>query len=207
MAAKAPDVDTTPRTAYLVAALALVAISGVLGVVIRGDSKVIFHLQDGVTAFAVLFVLAQALERLNLILVPILDWLLGKVAGETASKAKSDALSSIRLSRLAATDPTPGKGKEDDGKSLDEDAKTVTRANVEKALLTTSLAFAVGILGIALLKFSLLGALGYEGVPAWVDVLVTAAAISGGAAGLGDLISKIQKSKTSDETGAAATGT
>ncbi|HWM35241.1 MAG TPA: hypothetical protein VNR36_13515 [Pseudolysinimonas sp.] len=199
--------DTSPRKRYVVVSAVLVAAGAVAGPIIRGESDVTFTLPDGVTAFAVLFVLATALERLNVILVPLFDWVLGALGGGdgSAGTVKTAALSNIRQARLAAMNLAPAvEGFAATAASLDDDAEKVTRSNTEKALLTTALAFTVGILGISLLKFSLMNSIGYFGVPAGIDVLVTAAAISGGAAGLGDLISKIQKSKTTQETGGVA---
>ncbi len=189
--------DTGIRMPYIVTTIILVVAGLVLGPILLTSSTITQTPVEGIAAFAILYVLAQAIERVNQILVPIFDRLLSKVSGApTATVKKQEALAAVRMQAAALRGIGALTYSVDDQSEAD---KAVTTANVEKALLTNGLAFLLAMLLVSLFKFSLLASLGYTNVPSVVDIVITATAIMGGSAGLGDLISKIQKSKTADE--------
>jgi len=117
----------------------------------------------------------------------------------TATTKKQRGLTVLRAQAAAARGVAVGVFSAD---TQTEGAKTVTTADIEKALLTNGLAFLLAMPLVGLFKFSLLASLGYADVPALVDLILTATAIMGGASGLSDLVSKVQKTKTAAETSA-----
>lgn len=190
--------DTGIRMPYILTTIILVVAGSALGPILLASSTITQTPVEGIAAFAILYVLAQAIERANQILVPVIDRLLSKMSGApTATVKKQEALAAVRMQAAALRGIGPLVYSVDDQSEAD---KAVTTANVEKALLTNGLAFLLAMLLVSLFKFSLLASLGYTNVPSVVDIVITATAIMGGSAGLGDLISKIQKSKTADET-------
>ncbi|WEK12352.1 MAG: hypothetical protein P0Y48_07615 [Candidatus Microbacterium phytovorans] len=191
-------VDTGIRMPYIVTTIILVVAGLVLGPILLTSSTITQTPVEGIAAFAILYVLAQAIERVNQLLVPVLDRLLSAVSGApTATDKKRTALTAVREQAAAMRGFGVSAYSADAQSEADE---AVTTANIEKALLTNGLAFLLAMLLVGLFKFSLLASLGYTNVPSVVDIVITATAIMGGSAGLGDLISKIQKSKTADET-------
>lgn len=200
------------RAKYIVTTVILVAIGVVLGIVFAQTSQVEVVQVEGMAAFAILYALAQTIERVNQFLVPIADFVLSKigVSKTTASDNKKMALQSLRTARMAtvaygAVGFAAGgdmKAVEEAAKDTAEQEQVVTTANKEKSLLTNGLAFVLAMVAVGLFKFSLLASIGYTSVPAVVDLIVTASAIMGGSSGLSDVISKVQKSKTASETGA-----
>ena len=187
------------RWRYIIIAGVLLVGGGLLAAFLPPLEGVVLKLkpEDGFSVFAILYVLAQAIERLTQVFVPILDRIIaiGDVDG-TASKRKRDAVQGVRLQNLQIRAAVAG------GATVAvaaDDEKEVTAANIEKALLTNVVALAFAAWAVGWFNFSLLGAIGFEGVPTAIDHVVTAVAIMGGTAGLADLISKIQKSKTADE--------
>jgi hypothetical protein len=193
-------VDTVVRLPYIVATVVLVVVGLILGPIIASASTVAQNQVEGIAAFAILYVLAQAIERANQVLVPVFDRLVAAVSKEpTATTKKQRGLTVLRAQAAAARGVAVGVFSAD---TQTEGAKTVTTADIEKALLTNGLAFLLAMLLVGLFKFSLLASLGYADVPALVDLILTATAIMGGASGLSDLVSKVQKTKTAAETSA-----
>lgn len=198
--------STSVRGKYIATTAVFVVVAVPVGLWIANITPVKVTPVEGIAAFAILYVLAQAIERINQILVPLLDFLLSKIGADkrTATDKKRAALMEIRTQRalLRANPVTLGEASSA-GASAATGEEVVTAANVEKALLTNGLAFLLAMVAVGLFKFSLLASIGYTAVPSSVDLVVTATAIMGGSAGLSDLISKIQKSKTENETSGA----
>lgn len=192
------------RAPYIVTTIVLVVAAIPLGILLSSTTSIEVKVVEGITTFAVLYVLAQSIERINQILVPLGDRILAAISKKPTSTVKKEqgllavraAFTTTRLT--SATEGSPSVAAEQ-AKDATDGEKTVTEANIEKALLTNALAFFLAMLVVGAFKFSLLGSIGFENVPSWLDWIITATAIMGGSAGLGDLISKIQKSKTKDE--------
>lgn len=210
-----PDpVPTTPRRRYYITALVLVLIGGLGGWAAWTSSDVKVLPVEGIEAFAILYVLAQAVERLNAILVPATDWVITSIgttpSSRTVKQTAQRRLAVVRLQNRLLVSSVAGVGMDGiealdapaDGEAGDgaADKKAVTVANVEQALLGNAFAFMLAMLAIGYFRFSLLGAIGYENVPDVLEVVITATAIMGGAAGLGDLIAKVRKQKEAAET-------
>ena len=186
------------RWRYIIIACVIIAASVTVAVVLPPLPDVSLVPVDGVGIFAILFVLAQAIERITHLLVPILDRIVG-VGEKTASVRKDEALTLVRSASVAMRMSGDGAAFASVSKNAEDGEKELTAANAEKALLTNAVAFVFAAVGVALFNFSLLSAIGFVNVPLALDHVITATAIVGGTAGLGDLISKLQKSKTADE--------
>lgn len=186
------------RWRYVIIAGVLIVGGGALAALLAPLEGVTLTPTDGISIFAILYVLAQAIERLTQLFVPILDRVIAiGDGGGTATNRKREAIEGVRLQNLRIRAAVAG-GVEVAVAADDE--KEVTAANIEKTLLTNAVALLFAAWAVGWFNFSLLAAIGFQQVPTGIDHVVTATAIMGGTAGLADLISKIQKSKTADET-------
>ena len=143
--------DTGVRTAYVVTIGVALAGGMVLLFIVPPLPDVQLEPVDGIGAFAILYVLAQAIERLSQLIVPILDRLVGAAAGGSASARKVAALNQLRLKQwkveAGGDSATEFVGTLGDNNAND-DQQTVTSANIEKALLTNSVAFIFAVVAV-----------------------------------------------------------
>ena len=148
-------------------------------------------LREGIGPFALLYIAAQAIERL---LEPA-SGLLGfkKTAAKKAEEKATEAASAP--TKASAEEPAQESAAAQD----QVDRITQMRAMLLWAAATALGFWVSGTLGIYLLALVLEKAPGRD-----LDILVTGLAIGGGTKPLHDLISKLQKSKDQD---AAAPGT
>jgi len=221
---KSPEPDQ-PTTKYVVASLLIVVLGVVIAVltVAFGWSSVTRSTVEGVTVFAILFVLAQAIERVVELVLPWLDRLILRIAkwdvpvenrkAHTLSARKAKAIQEVRKAtnagipnaalRIASFGGTGVDSVKEQAVETSQAEKKTKEVRNETALLTQSLSFAIALVLVVWFKFSLTGEVGFENVPNWLDFLLTAAAIMGGSAGLHDLVSKIQKQKENEEAKAS----
>lgn len=158
---------------------------------------------EGVGAFAVFYVAAQALERTFELLRMIFPAATSGLSGETKADLKSEARvhTASALSMLAAR---PGSDEVKQQAQIAADAK----AKEEKAEATTSrIAWGVNSLLAAILSgwlgLYLLEYIGLTGIPLWLDIGVTSLVIGGGTKPLHDLIKNLEKSKQQKEESVA----
>jgi hypothetical protein len=144
-----------------------------------------FHPAPGVSIFALLYIFAQAIER---ILEPFSSYFgSAKVNGQNVSKTAA-------LSDLAAN-PSPAT------------KAVVDQARRARGIVLWGFASALGMIGSGACGVFLLHTAGATGARAIFDILVTGLAIGSGTKPLHDLISNVQKSKEGKEDAAATTGT
>ena len=214
-----------PKRRYVYASLFFVAVGLVVAYLVEtlDWSAVASTAVEGVTVFAILFVLAQAIERVVELVLPWLDGFIVWLARRDATKdqrssellavRKTEAIRGIRevtnagianvsleIGQLGATDSAALAQQATE--TTDAEKKTKEVRN-ETRLLTQSMSFAMAIVLVAWFQFSLASAIGFENVPIWLDFLLTATAIMGGSAGLHDLLSNIQKQKETEEAKAS----
>ena len=167
----------------------IIVVGALVGWLLGESSTIVVVPVEGVTVFALFYVLAQALERIN----------------EGAGKALAVILPSApqaakdeSVRRLRGIEAIPA-----DSSTADEKAK-LARSRTESSLLTGafSFAFAFGLTGY--FHAGLLTVIGVQDLNPVFDRFLTALAIMGGTKGLHDLISKVEKSKESEETKPAA---
>lgn len=162
--------------------VSLVAI--LVGIVIAtrlfdGSQKVQFKAAEGLGAFALFYVVAQAAERATEVLQPVFELLPGL--------KKKAAVQEVEGATAAATSGSGTVQAAADAKAaLDQ-----IRAN--RQLFGFALTGALGVVACGYLKADFLQAVGVSGAKAGFDLSVTALVIGGGSTKLHDLISNSSK--------------
>ena len=172
---------------------------------------------QGISVFAPLYVVAQALERL---LEPWSNWtgtVLGGVKAPTddaiaegdAKQAPKTVWGKARLktrraqaikAALDAGSTSATRSRQDGGTDGHAENAAATQAAVEQcrlnsAVLLWGIASGLAILVAASVGLTLLTSVGVQGAPVMLDAVVTGLAIGGGTKPLHDLISSLQTSK------------
>lgn len=224
MSGKDPEIEASNKGYYIAAVLIAVVgiLVGWLAVPhLRDAPPVALTLVAGASAFAFLYVAAQAIERaVELIIVVIsgIDGLAGEkkfaegqkneLVQKLRDKKRTDAalLLSARMGQQAESKTTPVP--DDDTPQPSTDSKIEARRR-ELAALAAGISFALAFVFLAWFEVGLLKSLiapasggesGSHAVTPYVDWLVTALVISGGAKSLHELITKVQKSKENADT-------
>lgn len=143
-----------------------------------------------ISTFAVLYVLAQGIERVVEVLIAVIDG----VATRLSESKFAEARKRTALSTLKA-EGSPAVSHDDTEKA----AKDLDAARADLTLVSQGLSFALAIVSVSYFHYGAFASIGVAGVDAPVDRVFTALAIMGGAKGLHDLISKVQKSKEKEE--------
>jgi len=185
----ASDVSPRPVWWWLPVAAAILAVGysfGLwrLGVTAPSGKNDLLVVSSNWSAFAALFVLTLAVERL---LQPISEWL-----GPSTSDA---ALKRDQKAATAKTDPTEANVKE---AATGQDR--LVRARAETTIITWAVATALAYAGCGALKILLLSAIvdtKLGGVPGRaLDLLVTGLVVGAGTKPLHDLVANIQKTSS-----------
>ncbi|NYI99604.1 hypothetical protein HNR19_000303 [Nocardioides thalensis] len=200
--------------AYGLVALAVVA-GVIIGETVNPDPPVAVA---GVSAFAGLYIAAQAIER---VLVPFRPWLgdpLGKIdtptpaaddenAPQAEGSAKPSPKARLRLARdrafgaattladKAAADPEQEPAAKEAASLAAQTQAAVAQERVNASVVMWGVASAIGIVVSAFLGLALLQSTGIRGAPYALDVVVTGLAIGGGTKPLHDLISRVEAAK------------
>jgi hypothetical protein len=93
--AKKDDKSSSPekfRSRYAIVSIVFVVVAAVAAVPISGISKVHQNPVEGITVFAILYVLAIAIERFTEVILPLLDWAIAQNRTEKADTKKSEAI-------------------------------------------------------------------------------------------------------------------
>ena len=182
------SVASRPETPYAVVAAIVAAVGYVLGYLIlrnqHPDLSQLPKLAAGTSTFALLYVYAQAIER---VLVPV-SWFGGGFLPGGSTK-KSVQQNRQRTVTAALADPASGTKAE-------EAAKATHAADQYRANLTATTFGVASLLAFVAVGYSgslLLNIMGVH-TDDWVDLLVTGLAIAGGTKPLHDLIDNVTKS-------------
>lgn len=154
----------------------------------------------GVSVFAVIYVLAQSIERL-------VEWTITAIdlfTNSFAEGAKKNAVQKLRVARSTAN----GNPIENDfgitaanaATAVPGAEKAIESARKDLAIFGQGLSFALAYVALSYFEYGIFRTIGVTGVLPGLDRCFTALAVTGGSKGLHDLISKIQKSKEKDET-------
>lgn len=185
------DDAISPRYVVAAAIVAVVgaAVGSLVGLLREVDD---YKIAAGASAFALIYIVAQAIERINELLILCLY----KKNANFAEGKKRRALKAIK-----APVPERADAGATDGKANAPDE--LASARRELRILTMATAFALSFLLLGSLDTGLL-AIVTEGnhPPELLDWLISAAVFAGGTSALHDLISKVQKSKEKDEAAA-----
>lgn len=175
---------------YLVAGLALAALGWAAGTMLVSQ-KPTFEPAEGIGVFALVYVLAQAVERLVEFVLTLLDRVAVKADKELATTTKAKAITALSAqpadTAAASTEKTKARSAESDTQAL-----------------AFGLAIGIAFIACGYFEVGLLGLIGVANLEGWADRLVSGLIIAGGSKPLHDLISKIQKSKQKDEQATVA---
>jgi hypothetical protein len=190
------DPGTSPDSRYAWGALLLVVIG------IAGGTYMAVNFQrpgytppEGISNFAVFYLIAQALERLSELLRQLFPQIGATSPSSKGLKTKNAALGDRDVA-LAAAIESPAKDSLENAAKAQSVLNTV-RANTAVIYLGINVCLAsllCGALGLLFLK-----TVGMTWPPVFLDVIVSGFAVGGGTKPLHDLISHIQKSNKKQE--------
>lgn len=167
---------------------------GVVWVLTATPSNVEFKMVEGISVFAVLYVFAQAAERLSEVLIDLVS-----LIPHSPEKKKQEALLAVR----AANSTLSGKPTEA-AFAVAASAKPTEEGKVAEArtpitFLAHGVSFAFCALAVTWLNYGLMSHVGAVGVDGDLDRLLTALAAAGGTKALHELIGRLQKAKEAAE--------
>lgn len=174
-----------PEPFALISAAVLIVIGGVAGTYAldHWGSGVTFHPPKGVGVFALFYILAQVVERVQ---EPFAPFIRGSVTsgpgGVNQLKAKA------RLEDLVASATATEQQVADAKRTLDQ-----VRSNMTVILFGG--ASIISMVAAGYTKALLLLTVGVSGVAPWFDVVITGLAVAGGTKALHDLLSNVRESK------------
>jgi hypothetical protein len=176
-----PGAVVRPTGDYWLFAFGFAALGAIVGMLfLHYRNPPAFTAAAGISAFAPLYVLAQAIER---ILEPANHFL--RLGGDTESATRTrnaavaEALATSQPAHVAAASAAQHR--------LDH-----LRAN--RVALCWGLASALAMVGCGYFGIGVLHAIGDNGVPRYMDVIVTGLAVGGGTKPLHDFIASLQSS-------------
>jgi hypothetical protein len=161
------------------------------------QSNVTYAAVEGISVFAVIYLIAQSSERVTELVVSALSLL-----PNAPEEKKNDALKALRTAdstlngNPAEADLSVVADKAADKTAAKEDAD-VARKDI--AFLAGGLAVLLCAIGVNALNFGLVGHIGATGVNGDLDRLLTTLAAAGGTKTLHELIGRFQKSKEAAE--------
>lgn len=162
-------------------------LSGLVGilVVFVGPVSTVKHgVVTGVAVFAVLYVIAQAVERIVEFVVALL-----RLIPDSPGQQVVAGLRELGKARFANTDSSVPQEKVDNGRS-------------DVAFVGLGLSILLAGLAVNALNYGILNSLGTTGVDRDLDRLLTALAAAGGSKALHELVGRLQKAK--EESAVAA---
>ncbi|MEV4760461.1 hypothetical protein AB0J86_35895 [Micromonospora sp. NPDC049559] len=192
-AGEAAAAPTPPASlGAVIAAFALIAAAGAGSWAIWSSGGAAAKIQppDTTAVFGVLVVFAAAVER---ILEPFSRWLPGR---------RTEAALERSIAELVNRKPHP---TQQDLAAVAEAKARVERARGNRTIVAWGIATAVATLASTAGGFYILHAIageGWNGLPVWVDGIVTGVMVGSGTKPLHDIISRVQNAK--DQAGAAA---
>lgn len=187
----------TSSVGWLAVSYSVVAASAAIAVFIRSRHHPAgFTPGSGISVFAPLYILTQAIERF---LEPLSSFVTAKApsAGEKATKEslarnasvnKADAIYNVNLAiahghaHLAA-----------------EWQAAVDQIRKNTAILAWMVASALALLACGTFGLYMMRMVGFNGVPKWADVIITGLAVGAGTKPLHDLIANLQTAKDGKE--------
>ena len=178
-------------TGYLVTGL-LLGIAGLAWAIFGTTAEVAYGTIEGVSVFAVVYLIAQSSERVVEFVVNGLNLL--PVKNDPESK-KQKALAKIR--KLDSTNNGNPTMEEVDEKTTQQ--ANVDAARKELAFVGGGLSILLCAVGVNALNYGLMKHIGAVGVNADVDRLLTTLAAAGGTKTLHELIGRFEKAKESKE--------
>jgi hypothetical protein len=179
-----------PVDYYWLVAFGFMAVGAVVGMLfLHYRNPPVFRPVIGISAFAPLYVLAQAIERL---MEPLNHFL--KLGGDP-----TDAVAA----RDAAVAKARTTSHPDDARIAAAAQHEVDALRANRVAVCWGLASALAMVGCGYFGIGILHAIGDDGVPRYMDVIVTGLGVGGGTKPLHDLISSLQSTAHGKKNAAA----
>ncbi|WP_271800409.1 hypothetical protein [Dietzia maris] len=177
-------------------------VAGILYIFVGPTSHAEYEPAAGIAAFAVLFVIAQAVERL-------VEWVtdfLKLLPNSTATK-KERATRELRAANSAFNN-NPTVASFEDGTTitaaaLESKEAVVDTARTDIRFLAHGLAILLAAIAVTWMNYGILDSLGVSNFSDDLNRLLTALAAAGGSTALHELISRVQVAKENAQTAAA----
>ncbi|WP_433217022.1 hypothetical protein ACQP00_08875 [Dactylosporangium sp. CS-047395] len=192
---EAAAVTTQPASVgSLIAAFLLVAAGGAGSWALYhfGVNADEIHLPDATALFGVLFAFATAVER---VLEPFARFMPGQHAKGELEKAVANMANKYHDATL------------DDLVQVAHAKSMVDRGRADRGLISWGIAVALATVASASGGLYLLHSIagdGWQGIPVWIDAIITGVVVGSGTKPLHDVISKVQKNKEKSEDATAA---
>lgn len=170
------------------------------------ESDVEFSARDGISALALFYVMALAIERLLEFIGAPIEWLLALTRKTPANSKVTDrtkpALKGRRDRAIALAHGLDVPGEQptnpaDDAAKSQTDVESATKG---RSAALAGLAGGLGVLAAAYLNADFLGAVGVTESERAVRLIVTGLVVAGGSKQLHDLITNVSKAKDKKET-------
>lgn len=186
----------SPSPVYRVGGAAL-GVAGIIVVFVAGVSKATYAPVAGIAVFAVLYVIAQAVERL-------VEWVTEglKLIPDSPGAKKSEAVRALRDANStlngnpAIADFTAAQAS----KAANEEV--VEKARTDILFLGHGLSILLCSIAVNWMNYGIMDSLGASHLNADLDRLLTALAAAGGSKGLHELIGRVQAAKENAQTSA-----
>lgn len=198
-----PPTPPTPDIGYIAGGYIAVVVAAAVAVLLASKNDVTIGVSEGFAPFAVIYLVAQAIERG---LQPF-TYLLGKAEEKGKAKEHLRVAKSSRSIAFAMEESGPALNAAD--KIVDEQKKLDVIV-ADRAILFWAIATVVSLLVCGLLELGLIQSIakvtGDSGEPPnwfrYTDVIVTGVAIGAGTKPLHDFIAFVQNAKQKSEPGA-----
>jgi hypothetical protein len=181
-----------PESAYLILSAVALLAGAVLGTLMHDNwgAGIVFKPPEGVGIFALFYIMAQGIERIQ---EPFTPFVTAKEAGGNGRKTQRRAKANLESCVSAAMEATTLADVTAASKTAANEKRTVdqVRANLTVLLFGSSALLAMLLSGY--LKAGLLRSVGVSSV--WIDVVVTGVVVGAGTKPLHDLISNLKESK------------
>lgn len=198
------------ETKYVYGAYILVAVGGAIALWLSHRHEVTIEVTEGFAAFAVVYIVAQGVERF----IQPLTHLLGKPQEKKAAKGELAVANGNRT--LALMEEDGPRATIEEGKAIGA-RKALDVIQAERAVLFWAIATFVALVACGALDLGLIGGVAdvtgagdTDEAPQWfrdVDVLVTGVVIGAGTKPLHDLIDLIQSKKEKADPAAGGSTT
>jgi hypothetical protein len=182
-----------PEAAYLGALLGLIILGCAVGALLfarTGPTKLKFTPSAGVGTFALFYILAQVIERIQ---EPFTPFIKGAEGGSASSVNQRSAQAKLDVANSAAINEPTAVNLQTAANAQ----RTADQIRANATVLLFGTGSLLAMLGAGYLKAGLLQTIGLSGAPAVVEVLMTGLVVGAGTKPLHDLISNLSSGGSS----------
>jgi len=194
--------EVAPEKKYLVWGYGAVVVAAIIALVLSWISNVQIEASEGFAPFAVIYIIAQAIER---VLQPFTTFTVG---AQEKSEAKNE-LKKAKSKRAAALTLNEAGTAASETEKAAAEQKKLEQIHADRSLVYWAAATSLALLVCGALKLGLIQSVAHltngGGLVRDIDVIVTGIAVGSGTKPLHDVISVIKSTKQKAET-APATG-